>query len=426
MYALDHTGMIHSYMMKDGRINSFRMSVTLKESVQEAVLRIAMREVAPKFPTICARLEAKRLAYRVVPLCETGLLIKEETGELLTAVNYGEIEQYAMQILYHDRQIAGEFFHGLTDGYGAFVFMRELLHCYLYHCKIEQQGEVLKQNRALQQCQTAVLTYQPPPFDQETLEECYHRHAVFHRKRMNIKLGGYYHFPYHYPGTHIKVTTCCMRADQLKKMAEAYHCTLTELLTGILFLAVFQMQRREKKNHRKIAVMVPIDLRSVFHEKTLRNFSLYATPVLRYRENGSFSAILPKISRQMRIQKSRSYLENQLFRNEKLQSNRLFVYLPLKLKRRLIQWGYGLAGGKTCMTLSNFGQASFGQDNEAVAAVDFMLSPRYRTPYNASVITFGNELRLALTNDSCHVSLEKQLREILKKAGIDVSIVKQL
>ena len=120
----------------------------------------------------------------------------------------------------------------------------------------------------------------------------------------------------------------------------------------------------------------------------------------------------------MKSQKSRSYLENQLFRNELLQTNRLFVNLPLQVKRRLIQWGYGITGGKTCMTLSNLGKADFGQDSEMVAAVDFSLSPRYRTPYNAAVITFGSELRLALTNDGRQKQLERQLEAVLNKADI--------
>lgn len=401
MYTPDHTGVIHSYMMNDKNINNFRMSVTLREKVDTKILQRAADEVLPEFPLIGARLTPSRLFYRIKPV-KKGLKIHADRYELLKSVTFRNISQYAIQVLFRDNQIAVEFFHGLTDAVGAFTFMKALINRYLhyrYPSEVQRNDIVLNRKNIWQ--------------------DCYPKHGIFHYGVFNVKLGQYYHFPYRYVRVGNRTVTYSMSVKKIKNVTRQYRCSVTELLTGILFLAVYHMRLEKQNDKRKIAMMVAVNLRSIFSEKTLRNFSLYVTPVIKNFGNGCLEDILPELQKQIKWQKSRKYLENQIYRNEKLQNNILFAKLPLRFKRTLVQSAYKVTGGKTCMTLSNFGVATFPEDMTSyIDEVDFLLSTRYQTQYNCAVISYRDTLRLSLTNNGNTTVLEKKLEEMLLQLGI--------
>ncbi|MBQ4312859.1 MAG: alcohol acetyltransferase, partial [Clostridia bacterium] len=161
---LDNAAKIYPAARRKNWSNVFRQSVTLCEEVDVAVLKSALDVTVKRFPSIAARLR-KGVFWYYLQQVEKAPEIKEEQSYPLCFMSNEEMRQCAFRVIVYRERIAVEFFHSLTDGTGALVFLKTLTAEYLeqkYGISIPSELGVLDRKQ------------KPLP---EELEDCFPKNA---------------------------------------------------------------------------------------------------------------------------------------------------------------------------------------------------------------------------------------------------------
>ena len=127
---LDNAAKIYPAAKRRNWNNFFRLSATLTEPVDTEVLRRALDVTVRRFPSIAVRLRRGAFWYYLEEIPKAPPIQAEKSCPLAHAPFY-EVRQCAFRVLVYHERIAVEFFHALTDGTGALVFLKSLLAEYL-------------------------------------------------------------------------------------------------------------------------------------------------------------------------------------------------------------------------------------------------------------------------------------------------------
>ena len=127
---LDNAAKIYPAARRKNWSNLFRQSVTLTENVDVRVLQDALDVTVKRFPSIAARLRKGAFWYYLQQV-EAAPQIREEYSYPLVFMSNEEMRRCAFRVIAYENRIAVEFFHSLTDGTGALVFLKSLTAEYL-------------------------------------------------------------------------------------------------------------------------------------------------------------------------------------------------------------------------------------------------------------------------------------------------------
>lgn len=381
-YPLDNSGIIHLAAMQKWHTNSFRLSITLTAPVDKSVLQSAFDRIAPRFPTIVAGITANFFRFQVVPVQHApGILCQRE---ILRPMTRQEIRSCAMRVLYSERQIAGEFFHALTDGTGGTQFMLSLLAEYLR----------LKYGMALPK-ETAILRAADVPSEEE-LADPYFIHSG--GKMQPLECSHVYQLPGKGTGaSKLRVTSKMLSSEKLLEAAHRNGVSLTTFLTAIMAEAVSQLQRAHLKDGhppKPVQIMVPVNLRKRFPSRSLRNFSLYVLPCLEPSETDlPFEKILPIVRNQLDCQITKEKMAAAMTTNTRMERAFIMKILPLPVKCFVLRIAYQLFGEQTsCISLSNLGSVTVPEEMRPyISYMDMTLTPRIHSPYNCGIISVGDK-----------------------------------
>ena len=142
---LDNAAKIYPAARNQNWSNVFRMSATMSEEVDRAVLQSALDVTVRRFPSIAARLRRGVFWYYLQQL-EQVPEIREEYCHPLTKMSRDEVRKCALRVIVYKNRIAVEMFHSLTDGNGALIFLKSLLAEYVqqrYHIAVPNADGIL-------------------------------------------------------------------------------------------------------------------------------------------------------------------------------------------------------------------------------------------------------------------------------------------
>ena len=129
--TLDNAAKIFPAARRRNWSNVFRLSATMNEPVDKKVLQSALDVTVRRFPSIAVRLKTGFFWYFLEEI-PSAPEIMEEKPYPLSRMIFDDIRKCAFRVIVHDRRIAVEFFHALTDGNGGLVFLKTLVAEYLY------------------------------------------------------------------------------------------------------------------------------------------------------------------------------------------------------------------------------------------------------------------------------------------------------
>ena len=127
---LDNAAKIYPAARRKNWSNVFRQSVTLHDDIDIPVLQSALHIMVKRFPSIAARLRKGAFWYYLQQV-EAAPEIKEEYSYPLVYMSKEEMRKCAFRVIVYRNRIAIEFFHSLTDGTGALIFLKNLVAEYL-------------------------------------------------------------------------------------------------------------------------------------------------------------------------------------------------------------------------------------------------------------------------------------------------------
>lgn len=410
---LDNAAKIYPAARRKNWSNVFRQSVTLTEQVDVAVLQSALDVTVRRFPSIAARLR-KGVFWYYLQQVEQAPDIKEEYSYPLTFMSKAEMRKCAFRVIAYENRIAVEFFHSLTDGSGALIFLKTLTAEYL-----EQKYGIAVP------CEKGVLDRREAPKPEE-LEDCFLKNAgsvPASRKDSNAwrmygepRKDGFLH-----------VTCFQLPVENVLEMAHRYQVSLTVFMCAVMMQALTALQK-EKNPHgrqRPIKVLLPINLRQLFPSNTLRNFALYITPELDPRLGEySFEEICKLIHHKMGLEVTAKHMGSIIATNVNDEKNPLLRLVPLPLKNAVMKAVFDSVGErKSCLSMSNLGRITVPTEMEGyIQRFDFILGVQAAAPYNCGILSYGDSIYVNFIRDIQDAELERHFFCVLQQMGLPVLV----
>ncbi|MBQ7307403.1 MAG: hypothetical protein IJW82_02640 [Clostridia bacterium] len=411
---LDNAAKIYPAARRSDWSNIFRQSVTLYEEIDISILKSALNVTIKRFPSIAARLR-KGLFWYYLQQLETPPEIRAEQSYPLVFMSNKEMRKCAFRIIVYHNRIAVEFFHSLTDGTGALIFLKTLTAEYL-----EQ-----KYNISIP-CQDGVLDRNELPSTQE-LEDSFLKYAgkyTISRKATDAwrlskepQKNGF-----------LNLTCFMLPVKETLNLAHEHNTTLTVFLSAVMMKALINLQKQKVPNvnkRKRIKLFIPVNLRQLFPSNTLRNFAMYTIPELDPRLGEySFSEICKIIQCKMGSEITQKHMSSVIATNVSSELNTLIRLIPLPIKNMVMKAVFDTVGErKSSLTLSNIGLVKMPDImKQYVKRMDFILGVQAAAPYNCGVLSFNDTIYINFIRTIRDAELERHFFAILQEMGLPVTV----
>ncbi|MBQ9967300.1 MAG: hypothetical protein IJO88_01085 [Oscillospiraceae bacterium] len=404
---LDNAAKIYPAARRREWSNLFRVSVTLTEPVDKAVLQAALDVTAKRFPSLCARLRKGLFWYYLQELPEAPGL-SEEYGAPLMPMGKEEVRKSAFRVIAYDCRIAVEVFHSLTDGNGALVFLKTLTAEYLR----QKYGVSIPCTHGILDCAEAPAA--------EELEDSFLKYAgpvpADRRERT----------AWHLSGTPDRQRLVCLTLDTaaLLEKAHTYGVTATAFLCAALMDALQRLQKEQVSDRRRrkpLKVLIPVNLRKLFPSRTLRNFALYTTPeILPRLGDYTLDEICKLVSHHMASEITPKQMGMKIAVNVGSERALAVKLLPLFIKNAVMKAVFDTVGErKSCLTLSNLGLVVLPEEMAGfVTRMDFILGVQAAAPHNCGVISYGEKTCINIIRNIRESRLEYHFFRVLQEQGL--------
>lgn len=411
---LDNSAKIYPASATSRWNNIYRLSATLKDEVDREVLQSALDVTVRRFPSIAVKLKRGVFWYYLEEIAHAPT-VQDERSYPLVRMPLDDIRHCAFRVLIYKKRIAVEFFHALTDGNGALIFLKTLVAEYL----TQKYGIYIP-------CEHGVLSRLEEPTDEE-LEDNFPKNKAPVGKSRN-ESDSYRIFGEKEEDGFCHVTTFMLNPKELLDQAHGMGVTVTAFVAAAFIKASINLQFedvKKLKNMKKVKVLIPVDLRRIYNSKTLRNFALYVTPGVDPRLGEYTLEELAKIvHHRMALDITEKNMSARIYTNVRDEERMLLKLTPLFLKNIVMKIIFMLVGEKkSTLSISNLGNVKLPEImSEYVDRLDFVLSVQSTAPYNASMLSYGDKLNLSIIRNIKEPRLERALHEVLKEQKIHVKV----
>ena len=407
---LDNAAKIYPAARRKNWSNLFRQSVTLTENIDVRVLQNALDVTVKRFPSIAARLRKGAFWYYLQQV-ESAPQISEEHSYPLVFMDREEMRKCAFRVIAYKNRIAVEYFHSLTDGNGALVFLKSLTAEYLeqkYRVSIPFENGVLDRRELPKE---------------EELEDSFLKYAgnvPASRKDTNA---------WHMSGEpqkdgFLNLTCFQIPVKPALELAHKHNATLTVFMSAVMMKALLNLQNEKNPNtkrQKRIKLLIPVNLRNLFPSNTLRNFAMYTIPELDPRLGAySFDEICKIIQHKMGTEFTEKHMSCVIATNVNDERNPLVRLIPLPLKNAVMKAIFDSVGEKkSCLTLSNLGQVKIPEAMaQYVRRFDFILGVQATAPYNCGMLSYGDTIYINFIRNIQDAELERHFHAVLQEMGL--------
>ncbi|MBO4838739.1 MAG: hypothetical protein J5493_05150 [Lachnospiraceae bacterium] len=410
---LDNAALIFPAVRNSRWANTFRLSADLTDPVDPAVLQQAVEDLMPRFPSYYLRLGTGFFWYFLEEV-KAPPRVRPEYAYPLAHMSAREQRQCCFRVLYHDRRVAVEFFHVLTDGTGGVIFLKNLLAQYIrlrYGEEVPSGGDIL------------CLEEEPREIElTDAFQRCSGKYPLSRREDTAYRLRGR---PDPRGGTH--VITGLVKTADLKAAAKACGATVTALLSALMTDTITEIQAAHvpRKSWKPVKVTVPVNLRKVFDTETLRNFSLVLNIGVDPRlKDYSLEELCREYREQMALESAPEKMAGRIAANVLPQWAMGMRVAPLFLKTLVLRAIYSRVGErKGCINISNMGQVNLPPEMARhVDRMDFMIGVQFTYPNNCSVVSYGDTTCINMVRNIQETELERRFFTRLVRMGIPVLI----
>lgn len=411
-FQLDNAAMMYSAIQRPNYSALYRFSAVMARQVDPVVLQRAAERTMPRFPGFQVTIRRGVFWYYFEhdhTLCPVP---QPDISNPCQPVRLSR-RQSLVRLFYYENRISLEVFHALADGAGALVLFKTLLAVYL-----RLQGHAIPNEEG-------ILDVDAPP-EREEWEDAYARYAT---SRVKLGLEGGRAYPCAgtpEPFYTLNVTMGFLSVEALRRVARGYGASITEYLAAVLMESILERQRREGNRPLPVALAVPINLRSYFPSRTLRNFILTVRPMVDPRLGEyTFSELLSQVHHQMRLHLNRQEMQAVITKNVSLQRCLPLKLFPSPLKNLVMDLGYRLVGSRPySTTFTNPGAFTVPAAMAPhIQHMEVILGQSYTHRVNCAAISYGDIMEITFAGTVKETDVEREFFRRLVRQGLHVKVV---
>jgi len=408
---LDNAAKIYPAITGSELTGVFRISIHLASPVILPALVKATEETARIFPMFSVEL-CKGFFWYYLEYNGKPPRILADRGPRCQPFPRAIRGELVYRVLVRNNCVSLEFFHILTDGGGAFFFLKTLMNFYFLHAY------------GITDIPFPEVSKGPPPGSSDDLFPGLYKKGL----PMPKVLPRAWHLPYRIRrAPRFRVTDFEIPAADLSSIAKQNNCTITEFLASVHLFNLQELRLECGEGSPHIRVQVPFDLRRRYGANTLRNFSLFAFPEIDIRlGHYTFEEILAQVKITMQIMTDEKMIRQVISRNVSQEKNPLIRMIPLFIKSPLLRFVYNRFGpSQFTSTITNMGKVTpSGPAAELMKAMSVTPPPPHSAiKITAGLVTLGINTILSFGSLTDNTELERRFVKSLTSAGLHVKLL---
>lgn len=406
---LDNTAHLFPVIANEQMSNVYRVSVTLNELIDPALLQKALDILLPKFDGFNLRQRSGVFWYYFEENNKEAPRVREEDRFPCRMIRTNRNNSYLFRVTYYRYRINVEIFHALTDGMGALNFLRELTYQYLRlaHPQLAQgAGDSLITGTTLSREDSFLKNFK------RISPKMYATKRAFLIKGERLRAGEF------------GVMHGYLNIPQLKAVCKRYGATINEYLVSAYIFSIYTEYMRGLPSKTPIRVAVPVNLRPYFDSITTKNFfAMISAEFLAQKENYAFEEVVQIVRESLRSQLTAEHLEQVFSYNVAQQKNLFLRLLPLPLKHLGMRFVYTRSALANTSTVSNVG--SIGVEEAYRPYIDrfhvFMAISKGQH-IKGTICSYGDTLVFTFSFDLKDASMQRAFFRRLAADGLDVEV----
>ena len=407
---LDNTANLFPVIAGDSLTNTYRISATLKEDIDQSLLQEALDIVTPKIPGFNLRLRHGVFWYYFEENGKKAPKVVKEHTYPCRFIHAARNNSYLFRVSYYMNRINLEVFHVLTDGMGGITFLRELVYQYLRlaHPELrEKLGDSLSPETSLNRDDSFLSNYKSKS------------KSVYKIKKSFLIKGE------RLPHDAFGVMHAYLRINDLKKVAkEKYGLSINEYLVAAFIYAAYKENVGRITADKPIRVAVPVNLRPYFDSITTKNFfAMISAEFIPEQRDYSFAEIASITKESLRSQLNKEHLENIFSYNVSNEQIFMARAVPLPLKNIAIRLVYTKSALANTTTITNIGNISVLDDYKPYIEMFYaMLAFSKGQELKGTIASYDGTLCYSVCSAWADTSIQRRMFKQMSSDELDVII----
>jgi NRPS condensation-like uncharacterized protein len=395
----------------------FRITASLKGPVNYSAISEAVKITSKRFPYFNVSL-GSGLFWHFLEFNNQLPRIQIEEEIPCTAFAVKRKNEPLYRVIIKENRISVEFIHILTDGSGAIEYLKSLLYTYLTLAgkNISSPGEIILPET---------------PVSEEESEDGYIK--FFQKLPPPSKLVKAWHLPFRLnEKPRLRVLHAEINVDEILEVSRKYKVSVTGYFVSVYFFSLqkifISLKGKSNNDRRKVLrIEVPVNMRSKFPSRTMRNFSLFVLPEIDVRLGTyTFEEILRSVHHQLQISTDIKQISRFLSSNVSYEKLLIVRIMPLFIKKMVTAAIYRkLASKRWTGMVTNLGVVTLpGEMEDMVDSFELIPTPpNQKVKSGCALLSYKNKLRICFCNITQSTELERHIFRHLSDAGIHVKIL---
>ena len=388
---------------RDPRV--FRISCTLQEEVDPALLNEALRITAPEWPQFQVTLHRGLFWHYFESTDQLPTCHPEDKAPCAPLYVPERRNRLIYRVTYFGSRINLEMFHALTDGNGGFLFLKSIVHNYLALAHPAEMQDVPTPNSA----------------SAADLEQDSFRNFYGGTKRDGkTKLPKAYHLRgMRLPYDQLQFFEGHLSAKEVLAQAHDLGVSLTSYLGASLMLAIYaEMPALERS--KPIAISLPVNLRNYYPSETARNFFNSVYVILTLTEQDTMQTVAAAFDAQLKEALTPENIKAQMDEYEKLEHIPGIRPVPLVVKNLTVKFFTVLEKKHVTAVISNMGRITL-PDAMKPYIKQFAAFSSCEDLFTC-VASYGDDLMLGTASSYRSTNVLRRLYRGFAEAGLQVTL----
>ena len=402
---LDNSAKIFPIVSNKKFTSVFRISVILKEKIDEKILQEAVNIAIQKQVSFKVKLR-KGLFWYYLEENFKKPRIKKENDYPCRYISRETNNGYLFDVTYFENKINLDVFHSLTDGSNATRFLQEITYTYLDIKKKKVKENESKKTKLSNNTEDSYLkNYDRKNRKREKSTKAY----ILRGKTLPLSVTGVVHN--------------FINLEELKKVSNENEATITEYLTAVYMYSIYTQDYKSAKSKRPVKICIPVDLKKYYDSNTSTNFFSYMSVDVDFYKikEVNFSNILDLVKINFKEKLTPEEIEKTMGANIKIGTNLAIRLLPLFLKRIFTNIVYKEIRRYSTTTISNLGKVEVKEEyKEDIENFLFLLSSDSVEKDKGAIISYDNTLVFTFTSILENSKIEKAFYEFIKNQNIEI------
>ena len=411
-YKLDNVAKMYSATTTRNWNSVFRVHMTLGFDIQPELLSAAVKDICPRFPTFFVQLR-KGFFWYFFETANDSDIVQPETEYPCRPIRIAEGVKPLFRVLYYKSRISLEVFHSVTDGTGAFEFLKTLVCRYLELCGYDVSAAY----------ESGILNFRDMPTDTET-EDSFAKYYTKTKGKSEKKPNAFrFKSRKSMDENYLRVISGTFSVEDLKKISRQKGATITQYLTALYILSFGNCTC--PRTAKPVTIFVPANLRKTFPSSTLRNFSLFTQASAAVNPDTTLDEVLTTIIPQFSDGLEKDKLLEKISANVGIEKNFAVRIVPLFIKNFLISIINSLAERKLTSSFSNIGVVTLPDVlSKHVKKVGFMFggSTEKGLGIGMTASSYQDKITVTFSSQYPNASVQSFFFSYLAKQGISVEV----